>query len=273
MAVETSRSVAASRIAFDGAAPRNLLRSVPVEHPVNIVYGNIPYAVMMATPADLVDFATGFSLTEGIIEKIDEIRAVTVEEAEKGALVTVDLTPGRFRQHLARGRSLAGRTGCGVCGIETLEGLPKAARVVGDAAEVSQNAIASAVRALDQHQALNDLTHAVHGAAWCAPDGAILHVREDVGRHNALDKLIGALLRAKADPMAGFLLITSRCSFEMVEKAARLGAHLLVAVSAPTSLALERARALGVGVVAIARRDGALDFTSYFSRQPVRTVA
>ncbi len=273
MAREISRSVAASRIAFDSAAPRDLLRSVPVEHPVNIIYGNVPYAVMMATPADLEDFAIGFSLTEGIIEKADEIRRVTVEDGDKGALVTVELTPGRFRQHLARGRNLAGRTGCGVCGVEKLDDLPEAGRVSGIAASISRNAISAAVRALDEHQPLNDITHAVHGAAWCAADGAILQVREDVGRHNALDKLIGALLRGGVDPAEGFLLITSRCSFEMVEKTARFGARLLVAVSAPTSLALERARALGVGVVAIARRDGALDFTNYLSAEPVRTVA
>ncbi len=269
---DTSRSVPAYRIAFDGAPARDLLRSVPVEHPVNIVYGTIPYAVMMATPADLADFAAGFSLTEGIIDSIDEIRDVAIEQAEKGTVVAVTLTPGRFRQHLARGRNLAGRTGCGVCGVETLDGLPQAARLAGSRPDISAAAVAAAIAALERHQPLNDLTHAVHAAAWCGPGGDILAVREDVGRHNALDKLIGALLYAKADPASGFLLITSRCSFEMVEKTARFGAHLLVAVSAPTSLALERARALGVDILAVARRDGALDFTGACSA-PVKTMA
>jgi FdhD protein len=257
---ETSRAVLARSIGFARNDRIDLTRAVPVEAAISIVYGNVPYAVMMATPADFEDFATGFSLTEGIIEQRDEIRSLTVEEVDKGWRVTVTLSPDRFRKHLARTRSLSGRTGCGLCGIGSLDDLPEAARPTGSAPLLAVEAVARAVRDLEHHQPLNDLTRAVHGAAWCDLDGGIRLVREDVGRHNALDKLIGALLRAGQDPDGGFLLITSRCSFEMVEKAARLGAHHLVAVSAPTSLALERAEALGLGLIAVARQDSALVF-------------
>jgi FdhD protein len=256
----TSRAVPARSIDFAREDCVGLTRAVPVEAPVSIVYGNVPYAVMMATPADFEDFAIGFSLTEGIIEQREEIRGIAVEEAEKGWRLVVTLSPDRFRVHLARTRSLSGRTGCGLCGIGSLEELPEAKPVAGVAPVLTVEAVARAVRELDGHQPLNDLTRAVHGAAWCDLAGDIRLVREDVGRHNALDKLIGALLGAEQKPAEGFLLITSRCSFEMVEKAARFGAHHLVAVSAPTSLALERAEALGLGLIAVARRDSALVF-------------
>jgi FdhD protein len=257
---ETSRAVPARSIGFARQESVSLTRAVPVEAPISIIYGNVPYAVMMVTPADFEDFATGFSLTEGIIEQRDEIRGIAVEEVDKGWRVTVSLSPDRFRKHLARTRSLSGRTGCGLCGIGSLDDLPEAARPAGIAPVLAAEAVARAVRDLDNHQPLNDLTRAVHGAAWCDLAGDIRLVREDVGRHNALDKLIGALLRAGQDPASGFLLITSRCSFEMVEKAARFGAHHLVAVSAPTSLALDRAEALGLSLIAVARRDSALVF-------------
>jgi len=256
----TSTAVPARSIGFARQESVSLMRAVPVEAAISIVYGNVPYAVMMATPADFEDFAIGFSLTEGIIEQPGEIRSLAVEEADKGWRVIVSLSPDRFRKHLARTRSLSGRTGCGLCGIGSLDDLPEAARPAGTAPVLAVEAVARAVRDLEHHQPLNDLTRAVHGAAWCDLDGDIRLVREDVGRHNALDKLVGALLRGGHDPAGGFLLITSRCSFEMVEKAARFGAHHLVAVSAPTSLALDRAEALGLGLIAVARRDSALVF-------------
>ena len=234
---------------------------VAVETPINIVYGNIPYAVMMASPSDLEDFVTGFSLTEGIVRGADEIRSVTVEPKDEGVIVTVELAPGRFREHLARRRNLSGRTSCGLCGVETIEEIPMADAATRAAHAVPVSAIEAALAALDQHQPLNQLTRAVHGAAWCDASGAILAVREDVGRHNALDKLIGARLRAGADAGEGFLLVTSRASFEMVEKAAIFGAGTLVAISAPTSLAIERARHLGLTLAAVARRDGCIVFT------------
>jgi FdhD protein len=158
---------------------------------------------------------------------------------------------------LARRRSMSGRTGCGVCGIEDLEALERAQPVTGGGAfaSIAIEAVARALADLPERQALGRATGATHAAAFADREGAIMLVREDVGRHNALDKLVGAVLRNGLDPAAGFVVVTSRCSFEMVEKAASLGARLIVAISAPTSLAIERARALGVALVAIARRD------------------
>jgi len=246
---------------YTGSAPRSGTRPLAVEAPVNLVYGSVPHAVMMATPADLEDFAYGFSLTEGIIEEAAEIRSVRVEAAEGGLRLLVELAPGRLREHLARKRAISGRTGCGVCGIEDLDALPRAVPRPAPNSILGVRAIARALTALEAEQHLGATTRAVHAAAWARLDGSLLAVREDVGRHNALDKLIGALIRVGADPADGFLIITSRCSFEMVEKAARLGAGAIVAISAPTSLALERAKAHGLTLCAIARSDTLTVFT------------
>ena len=265
-----ARRVPTLVVAYEDPAPRPGTRPLAVETPVNLVYGGVPYAVMMTTPRDLADFAYGFSLTEGIVEGADEIRAVRVEpgegegaggEGHAGLRLVVDLAPGRLRAHLARKRALSGRTGCGVCGIEDLADLPLVGpRAEGEGDEtrgprVGVAAIAAALAALGERQDLNRETRAVHAAAWARLDGTIVAVREDVGRHNALDKLVGAMLRAGVDPAEGFLVITSRCSFEMAEKAAAFGARVLVAISAPTSLAVERARGHGMTLCAIARSD------------------
>jgi FdhD protein len=231
--------------------------------PINLVYGTVPYAVMMTTPADLVDFAYGFSLTEGIIAAAKEIRSVQVEtdSAAGGMRLLVDLVPGRLREHLARKRAMSGRTGCGVCGIDDLASLPKADAPLHGAGRVTIAAIQRALTAMGDAQILNAETRAVHAAAWANLDGGLVALREDVGRHNGLDKLIGALIRRNADPADGFIVITSRCSFEMVEKAASLGATVLVAISAPTSLAIDRARLHGMTLCAIARADTLTVFT------------
>lgn len=240
---------------YTGSAPRSGTRPLAVEAPVNLVYGSVPHAVMMATPADLEDFAYGFSLTEGVIESPDEIRSVAVEPGEGGLRLLVDLAPGRLREHLARKRAISGRTGCGVCGIEDLAALPTAKTRSGKGPQVTLAAIQAALTALSDRQILNRETRAVHAAGWAGLDGTLAAVREDVGRHNALDKCIGALLREGVRPDEGFLVITSRCSFEMAEKAATLGASVLVAISAPTSLAIERARCHDMTLCAIARSD------------------
>jgi FdhD protein len=256
-----SHAVPAEPVRFGGARAPATTVEVAVEAPVNIVYGNQPYAVMMATPSDLEDFALGFSLTEGIVRSVDEIRGIEVVPQQDGIVVTVDLAPGRFREHLARRRNLSGRTSCGLCGVETLEEMPQAEAGSRQATPIRASAIQAALEALDAHQPLGQLTRAVHAAAWCDAQGAILAVREDVGRHNALDKLIGARLRAGQGTADGFVLVTSRASFEMVEKTAIFGAGTLVSISAPTSLAIERAMALGLTLVSIARRDGCTVFT------------
>lgn len=256
-----SHAVQVRTVRFSAAATMlDTSAEVAVESPVNIVYGNMPYAVMMATPSDLEDFVAGFSLTEGIVRGIDEIRSIAVAPQDEGIVATVELAPGRFREHLARRRNLSGRTACGLCGVETLTDLPTAQAACGTAAPIAADAVARALSELERHQQLNRLTRSVHAAAWCDHGGAILAAREDVGRHNALDKLIGARLRAGHDASDGFVLVTSRASFEMVEKTAIFGAGTLVAISAPTSLAIERANALGLTLVCVARSDSATVF-------------
>ncbi len=258
--IARSVRVAASGISFDGGDPRSGERAVAVEMPVNVVYSTVPYAVMMMTPSDLEDFAIGFSLTEGVIRARGDIRGVAVEREGEGLLLQVHLAYDRLRGVLARRRAMTGRTGCGVCGIEDLSALPRAVRREGRAPPIDLGAIRRALDGLSERQLLNAETRAVHAAAWAGPDGAIALVREDVGRHNALDKLVGALLDRGVDPGAGFLVITSRCSYEMVEKAAAFGAATLVSISAPTSLAIERARHHDIALVGIARHDAVTVF-------------
>lgn len=255
----SSRNAPIRVLSFDGGT-REGERAIAVEVPVQVTYGDVPFGVMMLTPADLDDFACGFSLTEGIIVASSDIRAMTMETLDDGLRLRIDLVGARLHAHLARKRALSGRTSCGLCGIEDLGALPRALVSAGPAPTVKLAAIGRALAALDARQPLNAETRAVHGAAWCDRDGTILQVREDVGRHNALDKLVGALVRAGLDPAAGFVVITSRASFEMVEKVATFGARTLVAISAPTSLALDRARALDITLVGVARRDSVTVF-------------
>jgi FdhD protein len=243
-----------------GASGPNFTRAVAVEAPVQIVIGGAPFAVMMATPQDLEDFACGFALTEQIAESVDDIRGVEVERIEEGWKLKIALSSERLQTHLARGRAMSGRTGCGLCGIEDFSQMPSPPPPLQPQAPIAPDAIRAALSELEARQPLNQATRAVHAAAWCELDGTIALVREDVGRHNALDKTIGALARAGVAPDSGFFVITSRCSFEMVAKAAIFGAGTLVAVSAPTSFALERAQRFGVRLIAVARRDQALCF-------------
>jgi len=258
---EGSIEVPVRAFSYDsGASGPELKRSIAVEAPVQIVIGAAPFAVMMATPQNLEDFAYGFALTEQIAERVSDIRGVEVERVEEGWTLRIALSGERLQAHLARGRAMSGRTGCGLCGIEDFSQMPSPRPPLDSQAPIAPQAIRAALEALETRQPLNQATRAVHAAAWAARDGTIVLVREDVGRHNALDKAIGALARMSVAPDSGFFVITSRCSFEMVAKAAIFGAGTLVAVSAPTSLALERARAFGVRVIAVARRDQALCF-------------
>jgi FdhD protein len=243
-----------------GASGPEITRAIAVEAPVQIVIGGAPFAIMMATPQDLEDFACGFALTEQIAGSLDDIRAVEVERVEDGWKLKIALSGERLQAHLARGRAMSGRTGCGLCGIEDFSQMPSPRPPLQSQAPIAPAVIRAALEELEAQQPLNQVTRAVHAAAWCGRDGTIALVREDVGRHNALDKAIGALTRAAVAPDSGFFVITSRCSFEMVAKAAIFGAGTLVAVSAPTSLALERAQRFGVRLIAVARRDQALCF-------------
>jgi FdhD protein len=243
-----------------GATGNEFMKAVAVEAPIQIVVGGSSFAVMMATPSDLEDFAYGFALTEGIVDKAQDIRGIDVEETDKGWRVQIALAGEQLRAHLARGRAMSGRTGCGLCGIEDFSQLPSPKLRPNAQAPIDPAAIRSALLGLEGQQRLNQTTRAVHAAAWCNRNGQIILLREDVGRHNALDKAIGALLLLRVPPNDGFFLITSRCSFEMVAKAAIFGAGTLVSVSAPTSLALQRARDFGVRLIAVARDDQALCF-------------
>jgi FdhD protein len=246
-----------------GASGPELARAVAVEAPVQIVIGAAPFAVMMATPQDLEDFACGFALTEQIAETVKDIRGVEVERVEDRWRLKIALSGERLQAHLARGRAMSGRTGCGLCGIEDFSQMPSPHPPLNSQAPIAPAAIRAAVEELETRQPLNQATRSVHAAAWCGRDGTIVLVREDVGRHNALDKAIGALVRAGVAPDSGFFVITSRCSFEMVAKTAIFGAGTLVSVSAPTSLALERAQRFGVRIIAVARRDQALCFEEW----------
>jgi FdhD protein len=265
--METSLRVPSRRVS--GARVDDVSRLVPEEVPVALVYDGTTHAVMMATPADLEDFAVGFSITEGIVASRAEIREIEVVTHEKGLEARIWLVPDAGRKQVERRRRITGPTACGLCGVESLEAAVPAPRVVGHAAAATPAEIQKALAALSPAQTLNVSTRAVHAAAfWDANAGALAFVREDVGRHNALDKLVGAVATAGLDPAKGFVVLTSRVSVEMVQKAAMLGAEILVAVSAPTALALRTADESGMTVVAIARPDAFEIFTHPERIQP-----
>ncbi|MBL8836757.1 MAG: formate dehydrogenase accessory sulfurtransferase FdhD [Alphaproteobacteria bacterium] len=254
-------SVEAGAQVLRGDGTLAIAERIAEELPVALVYNNVVVAVMMATPADLEDFAWGFSLGEAIVDDPDDIIAVTLRSGATGAEIHVTVEPEAASRAGARTRKLVGRSGCGLCGLGSLEAAVVAARPVGDALRLRPQAVAAALAQLPDFQPLNRETRAVHAAAWADRDGAIVMAREDVGRHNALDKLVGAMARARIRPDQGFCVVTSRCSYEMVEKAMRAGIEVLVAVSAPTGLALRLAEQAGMTVVGIARADAQTVFT------------
>ena len=235
-----------------------LARSIAVEAPVSVEVGGIGYAVMMATPADLEDYAVGFALNEGLVETAGEIGRVDAHAIECGWALRICQPPERHRIALDRARKRVSESSCGLCGIENIEEVLRPLPAVTARIATDRAAIAAALAALPDHQPLGRATGAVHAAAFCSPAGDIRLVREDVGRHNALDKLVGAMARAGIDPATGFILLSARCSYELVEKTVRAGCPMLVTISAPTSLAAERAAAAGLTLVALARPDAAL---------------
>jgi FdhD protein len=262
---ETSRRVPSRRVSQSGVATavaEDTSRLIPEEVPVALVYDGSTHAVMMATPADLEDFAVGFSITEGVVAARSEIRDFEVVEHEKGLEARMWLVPDAGRKHTERRRRITGPTACGLCGVESLDAAVPAPRRVGHSASTTAEQIHEALGALPPAQTLNVATRAVHAAAfWDAKAAAIAFVREDVGRHNALDKLVGAVATARLYPAKGFVILTSRVSVEMVQKTAMLGAEIIVAVSAPTALALRVAEEAGITLVAIARPDAFEIFT------------
>ena len=220
---------------------------VVVEQPVALAYNGISHAVLMATPCDLEDLALGFSLSESIIDSPQQFLGVELIEREHGMELAIDITAEPFAALKGKRRNLSGRSGCGLCGKESLEALQMTAPCVPSTLSLAPGALQHAVDGLDGVQPLKALTGGVHGAAWCDPVGNIRLAREDVGRHNALDKLLGAMRKRAAEP--GFILVSSRASYEMVLKAGTSGVELLAAVSAPTDLAVRSAQELGMTLV------------------------
>ena len=241
-------------------------RAIPEETAIAFTFNTASYAVMMATPQDLEDFAVGFSLTEGVIASADAIDSVEfVEEDADGRAVGIELRiwlkARDAAEFLGRRRKMAGPTGCGLCGIESLVEAMRPPPKVGEGHVFTPKELMKAVNSLFPQQVLNQETRAVHAAGFWSPARGLVAVREDVGRHNALDKLAGALVRENATARKGIVVLTSRVSIEMVQKSACIGAPIVVAVSAPTALAVRMAEAAGMTLVAIARKDGFEVFT------------
>jgi FdhD protein len=252
-----SRTTRTTQIRRDGTR-RAVTREWVPETPVALEFNGLSYAVMMATPADLDDFARGFALTEGLAKTPADVSDIAVAETDLGWIVRASLAGLGIEKLTERVRARVAESSCGLCGIENLEAVARPLPRVPAHAALDEGAIFTALAALRDHQPLTRRTGAAHAAAFCDEAGAIRLVREDVGRHNALDKLVGALAAAGADPAAGFILSTARCSYEIVEKAVRAGATRLVTVSLPTSMAVERAKAAGLSLWCLARDDSVL---------------
>ncbi|CAG2156563.1 formate dehydrogenase accessory sulfurtransferase FdhD [Cupriavidus numazuensis] len=263
------------QVEHDGYAARSIVRhkggranpatdNVAEELPVALVYNGISHAVMMATPLDLEAFAVGFSLTEGIVSHNAQIHDIDVRVYAHSAEVHLQISEQAFAAMRACKRALAGRTGCGVCGIESLELLdlePARMRAPATRMEPTREMIGRAVAALPSHQRLMQETGGVHAAAWCDVRGEILHVFEDVGRHNGLDKLIGHLAMQRVAMDRGFVFLSSRASYELVRKAARMDIQMLATISAPTSLAIRIAEQAGLRLLSFCRKDGYVEYT------------
>ena len=250
-----------TRIAYRDGVFATGERVVPAETAVAFTYDRMTHAVMMATPADLEDFAVGFSLAEGIIRAPAEIRALDSVITDLGIELRMDLAPASRDGFFERRRHLAGPSGCGLCGIESLEEAMRAPPKVAEGLTLYPAQITAAMAALGEAQPLNRMARAIHASAFWRPRDGLVAVREDVGRHNALDKLAGALARRGVAPSGGVVLLTSRVSIELVQKVAVMGATLMVAVSAPTALAIRMATAAGITLIGVARADGFEIFT------------
>ena len=234
--------------------------AIAAEVPVALAYNGVSHVVMMSSPSDLADFAIGFSLSEGILGAFDELWDLEVEEGETGIRVSMAIAAERFAELKNRRRNMSGRTGCGLCGVDDLTQVARPLPRVGAGVKVGIDAVHRALDALPAWQPANEETGAVHAAAWATPTGEIALAREDVGRHNALDKLIGKIAFARQSTQDGFVFLSSRASYELIRKAARVDVPMIATISAPTSLAINIAKQAGIRLVAFARGDGFVEY-------------
>ena len=239
---------------------------VAIEIPILIRFNSRKYVVMMASPSDFEDFGVGFTLSEGLVESIDKIDNVSFEKLDRGVSINIELSPKYVLNIFQKNRNIEGRTGCGICGINEIDNALRPLKPIEiDGPSLNISLIFSAIKHLPDNQKINKQTGSVHAAAFFSLDGKLISIREDVGRHNALDKLIGCLAREKIDPAKGFIIITSRCSMEMAQKTISFGCPVLVSVSAPTSLAIDIAKQNRLTVLAFARNEK-INIYSDFSR-------
>jgi len=252
--------IADRRVWRDGAFTEGP-RRVPEETALALTYNGGTYAVMMGTPQDLADFAIGFSLNEGVVNSVDDITSLDMIDLDDGIELRMWLAPDIAERISARRRQIAGPTGCGLCGIDSIAEAVRPSAIVPKDRSFTAREIMTAVASVEPLQTINHETRAVHAAAFWTPARGIVALREDVGRHNALDKLAGHLAQSRTDASEGLVVLTSRVSVEMVQKAASIGVPVIVAVSAPTALAIRTAESAGITLVAIARGDGFEVFT------------
>lgn len=256
----SSQAVVAKR--YSGGVWSEQADRIAEEVPLALIYNGIAHAVMLGTPTDLEDFALGFSLTEGLISHAKDLYELELVGSDLGLELQIKIASAAFHGFKVSRRQMAGRTGCGLCGQETLQQAIRPIPTVTQTLQLPPQALEHALSQLPAWQVLHQTTGGVHAAAWADRAGTIQYLREDVGRHNALDKLLGALFKAKVDTQQGFLLLTSRASHELVYKAAFAGIELMAAVSAPTSLALKHAEAAGLTLVGWVRKGGFAVYTA-----------
>jgi len=249
-------------LACRAGVPQHVGDWVADEVPIALQYNGVSHAVMLATPLDLEDFAIGFSLSEGLVDRAGDVYDVEPEETCNGIVLHIEIAARCIARLKERRRTLAGRTGCGLCGLESLaQALPRIEQRVAPLA-LDMQALSRSLREMRTLQALQSATGATHAAAWCDAGGQVQLLREDVGRHNALDKLIGALARSRRDAARGFFAVTSRASYEMVQKTVRAGVGVLAAISAPTALAVRSAEQAGLCLIGFARGSDWVAYTA-----------
>ena len=250
-----------NRLAWRNSRLSEGARAIPEETALALTYNGGTYAVMMGTPQNLEDFAIGFSLSEGVVQSPEEISSIEIVDLDDGIELRMWLAEDKAGRLSERRRHIAGPTGCGLCGIDSIAEAVRPAAIVARGRSFDPRELMTAMAAMPPLQPINVETRAVHAAAFWTPADGIVALREDVGRHNALDKLAGALAQARTPASEGIVLLTSRVSVEMVQKTVAIGAGVMVAVSAPTALAVKMAEAAGITLVAVARADGFEVFT------------